>query len=174
MLDSKSMLKGVLTIRFRKVMHTLLLLALTLLLMTGCAPFGFGPGLADYSYHLAGDYELNRLSANDIKVMVNTESNVPGNMIPSKVVKIAWNDTYIIAEQQGFKRQFPNDPNDNHQVLDNVFYYWILDAPQKKAYGPFDEATFELKKKAFQIPDSMVLKDVNSYPKDPGTQVITY
>jgi hypothetical protein len=118
MLDSKSMLKGVLTIRFRKVVNALLLLALSLLLMTGCVPFGFGPGLADYSYRLAGDYELNRLSANDIKVMVKTESNVPGNMIPSKVVKIAWNDTYIIAEQQGFKRQFPNDPNE-------TIKYWI-------------------------------------------------
>jgi hypothetical protein len=166
MMDRKSVLKGAFTIQFRKVVYIHLILASFLLIITGCVPFGFGPGLADYSYHLAGDYELNRLSANDIKVMLNNESNVPGNMIPAKVVKISWNETYIIAEQQGFKRQFPNDPDDNHQVPDNVFYYWILDAPNKKAYGPFDKVTFESKKKAFQIPDSMVLKDVDSYPKD--------
>jgi hypothetical protein len=101
------------------IRNLLSLSILSTLFITGCA------GLSDYSYDVAGNYELVRSSGHQIAVIQKNESNVPGNMIPPKVVKIAWNERYVIAEQQGLKRRNPNDPNDMYEEPTDAFYYWL-------------------------------------------------
>ncbi|MGZ4031872.1 MAG: DUF3997 domain-containing protein [Tumebacillaceae bacterium] len=125
--------------------------------------------MEDYSYKVAGEYSLIRSSAHSILVSL-PENGTVSNTIPPKVIKIAWNDRYVIAEQQALIRRSPNDPNDLYELPDDKFYYWILDTKVKKAYGPYTEYTFKVKKKELKIPDSLILKDVNSYPKDTGEE----
>lgn len=150
------------------------LLFLPFLVVTACAG-AFGPGAADYSYRVAGEYQLIRSSGHQISVRPlfgettqygGGTKTVYTDAIPPKVVKIAWDDRFVIAEQQGLKRRSPNDPNDTYEEPANVFFFWILDAKIKRSYGPFDEATFVAKKKELGVPESLKMQDPRSYVKE--------
>jgi hypothetical protein len=128
---------------------------MSLLFFTGCAP-----GISDYSYDVAGGYQLDRTSSHEISVVPLGGWSDKSQIIPPKVVKIAWNERYVIAEQQELE---PN-PNGVEEPI-NKYHYWILDTGLKHTYGPFDKENFEIKKKEFKISESLKLKDARSFRK---------
>lgn len=124
--------------------------------VSGCA------GAGDYSYPVAGDYQLVRFSGHQVTVVLPEGNYDRSQIIPAKVLKIAWNERYVIAEQQGL---VPKQANGYEEPV-GPSHYWILDAQMKKANGPFDLATFNQKRNEFGIPNSLVLKDTLAYVQD--------
>ena len=128
------------------------------MLLAGC------PGLADYSYDVAGNYELSRSSAHQVSVIPKDGWSDESEIIPPKVVKIAWNEQFVIAEQQILQPRTPNDPTDSYEEPSNEFAYWILDTTNRKSYGPFiDKEQLKAEMKRMNIPETMKLIDVESY-----------
>jgi hypothetical protein len=81
--------------------------------------------------------------------------------IPSEVVKLAWNERFVIAKQHIPQWQIPK--RTLLQELLPHFQYWILDASNHKVYGPFDKSEFKKQRTALGVPDTLVLKRVSSY-----------
>lgn len=89
---------------------------------SGCE-FVVGPGSADYSYKLSGNYELyhagyTSIYKGDYEIVVTAE-----------VKKIAWDDLYILARQED----------------DDKINYFIIDVNQDKVLGPLSEEDFNKK-----------------------------
>jgi len=126
--------------------------------LTAC----IGPGVQDYEYQVADGYKLVRSSAHMIQVVPNDGWRSDDEIIPAKVVEIAWNHEYVIAKQLGMVRR-SHEENDTYMVPDvSQVYYWILYAPEGKRYGPFDEAEFQNKLIEFKL-TNLTLKDVKDY-----------
>lgn len=140
----------------KKIYISVLVLCVSMTL-SGC----FGPGISDYSYDLATGYQLIRSSAHEIKVIPKSSVGIP--MIPEKVVEIAWDDTFILAKQQGLKKK---SEGSTYMIPDEkVIRYWIINAKENSVYGPFESDDFNKKRKELKISDSLKLKDVDSYNK---------
>jgi hypothetical protein len=124
------------------------LVCFLLLLLTSCgrAP---GPGSQDFDYDLTGGYVLIRTSADHIEVRPEI-SDATTPVIRTKVVEVAWDKKFILAERQQLRG-------------DNRIDFWILDTEPRKLYGPFDEPSFLSMRKELGVPESLVLKDVYSY-----------
>ena len=60
---------------------------------------GFGPGAADFTYKLAGRYELIRSSAKTVLICPDGDLSAP-TMIPPMVVEVAWDTRFILAKRQ--------------------------------------------------------------------------
>jgi hypothetical protein len=86
-------------------------------------------------------------------------------IVPSKVVEIAWNDRFILAKQQEM------EPGRLHVATPAKFYYWIIDMVQTNKLGPFSEDEFK-KKLVVDGLTNIELKAVNkiNWPteKDPS------
>ena len=122
--------------------------------------------MADYSYEITGNYELWRTSAHQVTVIPNDGWQDESEIIPAKVVKIAWDEQFIITEQQLLEQTSSNNLTDTYGEPSNDFAYWILDTTLRKVYGPFDnkeELKMEMEK--LNIPTTLKLKDVESYRK---------
>lgn len=127
-------------------------------------PFGFGPGIQDFTYGLSGDYELVRSSAHTIMVVPVDGWNNEIPIIPEKVLEIAWNKQFILAKRQGLKRRSPDNPNDTYmEPDDSVFDYWILDTTIPQVYGPLTLEEFKNKRTELSVPDELILQDLYQY-----------
>lgn len=127
-------------------------------------PFSFpGPGLSDFSAHLAGDYSIHRNNALDIAISPNSyDTSTP--VIPSLVVECATDGRFIIAKRNGLKRRSPNDPKDTFEDRDpDVVDYWILDSKQPHVDGPLTEEDFIRLRRSLGIDESIVLRNVYTF-----------
>jgi PBP1b-binding outer membrane lipoprotein LpoB len=127
-------------------------------LLTGCM---VGPGVTDFSYDVSNNYELTQNNPIDVYVLPKDGYEKESEIIPPKVVKIAWNDRFVIAKQQVIKE--PKKSENGIGKPTNAFNYWILDTKIRQRYGPFNKKTFDKKLKEFGIPNSLKLQDVESY-----------
>jgi hypothetical protein len=137
-------------------------LTLLFLFFSACGGSGgFGPGANDFSYALAGKYQLWRTSAHQVMIAPTYTSETP--IIPAKVIEVAWDSRFILAKRQELKRR-SQSPNDTYmEPLDGQFDYWIIDVSGPTLYGPFDESAFRAKRREIAVPDSLHLKDVYAF-----------
>jgi hypothetical protein len=127
-------------------------------------PFVFpGPGLADFSAHLAGDYSIYRTSG--LNIMISPEGYNDGTpVIPNLVIECATDGRFIIAKRHGMKRRSPGDPNDTSEIEDpGVEDFWVLDTKEPHVYGPLTEVEFVARRHALGIAESVVLRDVYEF-----------
>lgn len=122
---------------------------------------GISPGQYDFSYVIGnGSYTLHRTNGTTIWIAPNEEAINETNIIPEKVVEIAWNNQYVIAKQYGLKRE---NPNSTYKVPDETdVNYWILDTENKLRYGPYSYDEYSTKIQEFHLTD-LELKSVYSY-----------
>lgn len=119
---------------------------------------GFGPGASDYQHDLAGGFKIVRMSDHQVTI---ESGSIGGTIIPAKVVELAYNDSFIIAKQQGLKRKYPNNPANTSEIPDeSINNYWIIDINTKQVCGPLNKNDFDLKRMALKIPDNLKLKAV--------------
>lgn len=119
-----------------------------------------------FHFDVADGYQLDSHSAGVVKVVPKDARTKYGEVpphIPPKVVKLAWNERFVIAKQQIPQWQMPN--RTLLQELLPHFQYWILDASNHKVYGPLDKSEFKAQRVTVGVPDSLVLKRVSSYRK---------
>jgi hypothetical protein len=110
----------------------------------------FGPGTSDYSFRIANMCNLVRSSA--YMVSVGCEGFERG--IDPEIIKIGWNDNYLVALSHPVtKKIYPNNPDNTYAVPDeSVTYWWILDFKNKSTYGPLNSETeFNDQKQKLQI-----------------------
>lgn len=135
------------------------------LLLTGCGDidFAIGPGMADFSAPLCGDYHLIRSSAHQIQVSpMGYGSSTP--IIQVKVVDLGHDDRFVIAKQNVLRRRSPDNPQDTYMEPDpGNFQFWILDSMKPQVYGPFTRETFDAKRRELGVPDTITMKDVYTY-----------
>lgn len=119
------------------------------------------PGKFDYEYDICnGSYTLHRSSAHSIVVTPKEGYYKETEIIPEKVVEIAWDNKYIIAKQYGMKKK---SLNSMYEIPDETdVNYWILNTENKERYGPFSYEGFILKLKEYNIMH-LELKSVISY-----------
>lgn len=133
----------------------LLMLVYVCLLTTGCLP-----GYSDYSYNLINGYILARSSNHEIMIVPEDGWQSDEQIIPAKVVEVAWNDRYVIAKQYGLKLK--NDYN-TYEIPDrSKEYYWILDTEQQRKYGPYNKKEFNNELKRYNL-ENLKLKKVEYY-----------
>ena len=132
------------------------------LFLASCRP-AFGPGPADFSAKLTGDYFVHRTSAHQIIISPQNYSDETP-IIPTKVVECALYRDLIMAKRQGLKRRSPNNPNDTYEEPDETaFDYWILDTAAPKVFGPMSLAEFNAKRHELLVPESIALKDIYTF-----------
>lgn len=119
-----------------------------------CGCDGFGPGVTDFHVELGHNCQLIQLSADMINITVDGSLS-EGDCVPAKVVSCGFDQKYIIAKQQLL------DEKDN--PVSGKYQFWIVDAPQKKRYGPFSEKEFIAKRKELGVPDSIKMRSKESY-----------
>lgn len=143
------------------------------LILCGCAS-----GLSDYDYPVGNNYILVRSSSHEIKVIPNTGYMYEKEILPSKVVEIAWNERYVIAKQYGMKIRGSNSPDNTYEEPDkSKVYYWILDTSLNEKetdldgyeyrgirYGPYDYEEFQKELKSLGL-TKLKLKPVEKYRK---------
>ncbi len=113
---------------------------------------------SDSLTELGSDYFL-KLEGEFSNEVINRKPNYKG--IPSDVIRIDFNDDYIIAEQK------PNEFDDAMQ--DEVYkynegrknlYYWIIIKNTNIIIGPLNLRQFENEKMKNKIPSSLKLKKI--------------
>lgn len=121
------------------------------------------PGKFDYSYDVGnGSYTLHKNSAHNIEVSPKDGYYSETQIIPEKVIEIAWNNQYVIAKQYEMKKKTIDS---TYEIPDEtVINYWILDTENKKRYGPFSYEEFILKIQEYNIAN-LELKPVGFYIK---------
>ena len=111
-----------------------------MLSFSGCEYFG--PGMADYSYNLSGDYELYHAG--------NTNIGKGNEIIVTREIKeIAWDSSYILAKQE----------------RDNEIKYYIISVSNDEIYGPLNEDDFNKKRTELKIDEDLKLKAPAKYKK---------
>lgn len=100
--------------------------------------YGIGPGVTDGSTNIKinQDYVVENISADEV-ILVNKNPNDLNGLVVSegKIVKLNWNDTYIIVEQQQVE---------DFEPIDKYLYY-IVEMNTEKLYGPYDEEMYDNK-----------------------------
>ncbi|MFJ8236106.1 DUF3997 domain-containing protein [Ureibacillus sp. NPDC094379] len=116
-----------------------------LLLQTGCA------GLADYSVELPGNYSIVRTSAHQVTISPkNGDTGWESPAIPTKVTEVAWNENHILAKQLGLMKD-PDSSNGYKIPNKEDVHFWLLEVESGEVMGPFDETSFNDKKKEIGI-----------------------
>ena len=120
-----------------------------------------GPGQFDYDYDVGnGSYTLHRTSAHSVTITPKNGYKSESEIIPEKVVEIAWNNQYVIAKQYGMKRKRPNR---TYEIPDEtIVNYWILDTENKIRYGSYTYEEFLIKLHELNI-TNLQLKPVSYY-----------
>jgi hypothetical protein len=110
----------------------------------GCKGEFFGPGMADFSYKLSGNYKLFHAGKTEIR-SGNSSGGV--KIIEPDITGIAWNEDSILVRQK----------------IKKSINYWIIDVKTGRMYGPLDEKKFELEKKNLKINDQLKLENPEKY-----------
>ena len=125
-------------------------------LISGC----FGTGINTNGYKIGKDYQLYRTSNHIVGIAPIGGWSSDEEIIPAKVVEIAWNDEYIIAKQYDLKDE--NDYNGYKIPDETKENYWILNMEERKRIGPLSKEEFS--DKLFELELSgLKLKDVEIY-----------
>lgn len=142
----------------KSILKCLLIISLSMILY-GCA------GAGDFDIDLSGGYSLIRSSAHMVTINKRESEAIWGEaIIPAKVIELAWNDNYILAKREGLKLRNPDNPDDRYEIPDeSKIDYWILDVENGEVYGKLNEQDFIKKKNELGVPNSLILKDVDSY-----------
>ena len=122
------------------------------LVSIGC--IGVGAGFTDFEADFGNGCKLVQLSANEIVISVN-RSISSDRCVPSKVVSCGFDQNFIIAKQQVL--------DEKGNPVSGKYQFWIVDAQQKKRYGPFSEKKFIAKRGELGVPDSIKLRSKNSF-----------
>ena len=113
---------------------------------------------SDFAAPLVGNYQLVRTSAHQVTIVPIGAWGEGTPTIPSKVVEVAFDDRFILAKRQHLKPR----PNSAYgEPVAGEFDFWILDTGDPKAYGPFDEAEFGVKRQELGISDQIQLRDAD-------------
>lgn len=153
---------GVIFLIYKKKMLSLILIVIGIIplafFVVSISFNGFGSGVSDYQRNLAGGFRIVRMS--DYQVTIES-SSFGGTIIPATVAELAYNDSFIIAKQQGLKRKYPNNSANTYKIPDeSINNYWIIDINTKKVYGPLNKSAFDLQRIQLKIPDDLKLKAV--------------
>ena len=123
-----------------------------------------GPGVSDYEYKVGnGSYTLHRNSTDVIYIAPNNGYSSKTEIIPEKIVEVAWNNRYVIAKQYGMKKE---SLDKTYEIPDeSIVNYWILDTEMKIIYGPFSYEEFLLNVQKFDL-TNLELKPPIDYVED--------
>ena len=126
-------------------------------LESGCGRRPHFGGGGDFHYRVAGDYEVWRSSAANVRISPR-HMNDSTPIIPSRVAEVAWDDRFVVARQDALVKEadYKEGPVFRSQ-------YWVLDVSVPRAYGPYDERAFVASRRELAVPESLVLKPVESY-----------
>jgi hypothetical protein len=118
-----------------------------------------------YNIKLPNDYTLISSSSHNLTLNKQIDENNWGEaIIPAEIVKIAWDDNYILAKQIGLKRRNPNNIEDTYGLPDeSKVSYWILEIQKGTVYGPLKENEFIEKRKELLISTDIILKHLYDY-----------
>ena len=126
--------------------------------------FNFGPGVQDFSKNLTGNYQVYRMSENNVFIAPKDVWSSEDAIIPEKVVRLNEYKNFIIAERQGLKRRSSEDSNDTYLIVDsNILDYWILDTKKKFVIEKLNKQQFEIKLDSLGIPGKTELINVYNY-----------
>ncbi len=121
-------------------------------LLTGCFP-----GVMDFTFDLPNDYILCRSSGDVINIVpTNPGWKSDEEIIPEKVIKLAWNERYVGAMQYEVKR----NEDFSWYVDTSKAFYWIMDTQERKRMGPFTLEEYEKECVNYGLQD-LELKSVN-------------
>ena len=127
-------------------------------LLTCCACVigcdGFGPGYTDFHVELGHNCQLIQMSGSIVNITVDGSLSEE-DCVPAKVVSCGFGQKYIIAKQQLL--------DEKYNPVSGKYQFWIVDAPQKKRYGPFAEKEFSAKRKELGVPESIKMRSTDSY-----------
>ena len=121
---------------YKKVLCSILMVVI--LMLVGC----FGPGTADYSYNLSGDFKLYHAGTSEV-----VDQSISERVIED-VGKLAWNKSFICVEE-----------------LSKSDTYWIIDVASKEVLGPLTYSRFEELRKEFGI-ENLELKKSSDYKRN--------
>jgi hypothetical protein len=100
----------------------------------------------EYSYPLIGDWYFTKSSDTTAKVGLRAAHGPRTPKIPAMITRLAWNDYYIIAQQQDLvaagRTNVDTGEYDRPTITTN---WWILDLTdyeKPKRYGPLDLSEF--------------------------------
>jgi len=120
-----------------------------------------GPGAQDFNLELPNDYYMHRLSVNRVFISpMGWNSSTP--IIPEKVIKLGWNNQYVVAKQETLERRSPENPADTYMIPAGTFAFWILNTEIPKVYGPLNSQEFDKLKKDMGI-QGIKLKEPRAY-----------
>lgn len=138
----------------KRFLSHLFVLFFSLVTLVGCA------GLGDYDIDLPGNYSIVRTSAHQIKLAPKKgESSWGSDIIPAKIVEVAWDDNYILVKRLGLM----TDPesNNGYQIPNaEKESFWILEIENGDLLGPLSEEGFEIQKDKLGISENVKLKKV--------------
>jgi len=120
-------------------------LALSFIILS-CILYGcgyFGPGMADFDYHLSGSYHLYKAGEAKIWTCYGSSKQI----VEGNITGIAWDDDFILAEQ----------------IKDGKKNYWIIDVKNNKIYGPLSEPDFNAKGKELKTNSKLKLEKPEKY-----------
>lgn len=86
------------------------------------------------------------------------------DIVPPKVVEVAWNEDYILAKQL----ELVIDPNSHNNIPipdDKKDFYWIIVTESGEVFGPLTFEQFNTKKEELGIPNDLILKNVEEFRK---------
>lgn len=131
-----------------------------IVIIIGIVCFGKFGSTTEGIYDLGNQYELAATSAHEVKIVPESGWTSDTQIIPAKVVELAWNKDYIIAKQLGLKRE--NDYSDYEIPDKKKVYYWILDVKEKKRHGPYSKKKFEKELKKYHL-EHLKMKNADKY-----------
>lgn len=118
----------------------------------------FGPGVFDshVDIKINSNYSVESSSANEIHIInknpIYIDAVINGLIVPGKVVKLNWDEKYIIAKQQLLKNGEPIDE----------YRYWIINISNNKVYKSLTKKEFEQKQDELNI--KLKLENLKKFP----------
>lgn len=147
----------------KKKYFVLLIVGVSLIgLITFALISASGPGISDYEYKIASICTLSRSSQH--QVYIDCEG---ADRISSKVVKVGWNDDYLIAvTNPTTKRKYPENASNDYVLPDeSIEYWWVRNLVTKEGIGPISEAEYLKTKVELSIPDIELISVDNAKKK---------
>ena len=91
-----------------------------------------GNGINDYTFKLAGGYELWKVNSYDYKIVhINNDLNWEENIV-SNVLEVSYSDNFIYVKSGCF-----NLDGTNNIISANIQSYYIIDVKSKTVLGPY-------------------------------------
>lgn len=110
----------------------------------------------DSTRELSGGYYYYSESSTD-QVIVSHGWKAGDPYIPCNVVDYDWDDHYIIAKQIPVETCFWSKETMDSELPRKGEYFWIIDAKNKKFYGPLGKVDFEKKRKLLGVREATIM-----------------